>query len=67
MIIFETERLRLETWGENAVSELMKLHGSLDVVRFLDATGTFYDRPKAEKGSLSGIRSITSMVLGSNV
>lgn len=49
MVIFETERLRLETWGENAVPELMKLHGSLDVVRFLDATGTFYDRPKAEK------------------
>ncbi|CDZ46657.1 Hypothetical protein NGAL_HAMBI1189_15150 [Neorhizobium galegae bv. officinalis] len=49
LVIFETARLRLETWGENAVSELMKLHGSLDVVRFLDATGTFYDRPKAER------------------
>jgi RimJ/RimL family protein N-acetyltransferase len=45
--ILETERLRLETWGDEAFSELMELHSSRDVVQFLDVTGKFYDREKA--------------------
>ncbi|SFB42328.1 Protein N-acetyltransferase, RimJ/RimL family [Rhizobium sp. NFR07] len=46
--ILETNRLRLETWGEDGVAELIKLHGSEAVMRFLDARGEFYDRTKAE-------------------
>jgi RimJ/RimL family protein N-acetyltransferase len=47
--ILETKRLRLETWGDEGVSELMELHGTHEVVRFLDATGQFYGSQKAEK------------------
>lgn len=49
MAILETERLRLEIWGDGGVSELLELHGTYDVVRFLDATGQFYDRLTAER------------------
>ncbi|WJH39809.1 GNAT family N-acetyltransferase [Aliirhizobium terrae] len=47
--ILKTERLRLETWGDGGMDELLELHGSAAVMQFLDAKGEFYDRAKAER------------------
>jgi len=48
VIILETERLRLSTWTETAVDEVLALHSDPDVSRFLDIKGRAYDRVKAE-------------------
>lgn len=45
--LLETERLRLEHWGADAVDELVLLHSNAEVQRYLDANGESWSREKA--------------------
>jgi RimJ/RimL family protein N-acetyltransferase len=47
LLLFETERLRLEGWREDQLDDLVRLHGDPEIARFLSDDGHAWTRQES--------------------